>query len=409
MAKTETLVVGGGAAGMRVAISAADRGEQVTLLEGNESLGRKILISGNGRCNLTNIDADATSHYHGDNPLFARPALESHPVADTVEFFRDLGVETKEEKRGRLFPCSDQAQSVVDVLADRMRVLGVEVRTGAKVRELKRDGLFHLATDSGHRWRAERVVLASGGLSLSKLGADGSGIELAEGLGHRTTPLLPGLVALVSADACVRRMQGVKVRAEVRARLGEPERVVVDTDDLLLTKYGVSGFVILNLSAQIVPLLETGPVELLVNLLPGRSAEEVSELLKSRWEKNRHRSLDLSFAGLLSSKLVRPLLDKLELARERTVDKITKAERWRLAQTLTAWPIVASQPRPFDFAEVTIGGIRTDEIDPHTLESHICPGLYLVGEMVDIHGDLGGYNFQWAWSSAVAAGQRLGN
>jgi predicted Rossmann fold flavoprotein len=406
-AALQTIVVGGGAAGMMAAISAARSGRKVALLEGNSQLGRKILISGNGRCNLTNLDADSPHHYHGERPEFVRRTLASFPLARSLEFFHALGIETKQEKRGRLFPRSDQARSVVDLLIDELAVSGVRVATDAKAVRLSRRGNgFSLVTREGDEWLAERVILASGGVSLPKLGADASGLALAQGLGHTATPLLPGLVPLESSDRFARRMQGVKVWAEVSAPVSK-SHLVTDTDDLLLTKYGVSGFTILNLSAQLVPALERGPVELRVNLFSGQSPEQVSERLRERWARQPHRTLELSFAGLLASKITGPLLDKLKLSREQIVDTISKAQRWLLAQTLTAWPIVVTGPRSFDYAEVTIGGIRTDEVDPVTLESRLVPGLFLAGEMLDVHGDLGGYNFQWAWSSGAVAGQGL--
>ena len=408
MSALQTLVIGGGAAGMMAAVSAARLGEEVVLLEGNQQLGRKILISGNGRCNLTNVDADSPLHYHGGNPRFVRPVLKKYPLRQTLAFFADLGIEIREEKRGRFFPCSDQARSVLEVLEDRLQVLGVKVMRGIKVTSLERMEEFHVGTADGRRWKAERVIMTSGGSSASKLGADRSGLELAVGLGHSCTPLYPGLVPLVSPDPYVRRMQGVKVRAEVSAALSKG-LTIVDTDDLLLTRYGVSGFTILNLSARLVPLLAEEPREIQVNLFPGKSSEQVSEMLKGRWQKNPHRSLEMSFSGLLSSKLVIPFLERFDLPRQRRVDQLAKAQRWHLARALTNWPIVVTEPRPFDFAEVTIGGISTAEIDADTLESYLVPGLYFAGEMVDVHGDLGGFNFQWAWSSGHVAGQRGGS
>ena len=406
----ETVVVGGGAAGMVAAISAARGGHSVVVLEGNQQLGRKILISGNGRCNLTNLDADAPVHYHGGNPRFVRPALEGLPVKQTLAFFRDLGIETKVEKRQRLFPISDQAQSVVDVLADHMTRLGVEVCLGAKASGLEAltGGGFRVHSVVGHDLRADRVILASGGISVAKLGADASGMDLACGLGHTRTRLWPGLVPLISPDKSVHRMQGVRLWARVSADL--PSRCPVwDEDDLLLTKYGVSGFAVLNLSARLVPALERGPVDLSVNLFPGRTAEQMSESLKLRWQRHGHRTLALSFAGLLHSRVVGPFLQRLGLSPERAVASVTKAERWRLAQELTTWRITVSEPHSFDHAEVTIGGIDTAEIDPETLESYAVPGLYFAGEMVDVHGDLGGFNFHWAWASGHRAGARLGS
>ena len=404
-------MVGGGAAGMLAAIVAAEAGERVTLLEGSGKLGRKILISGNGRCNLTNRAADDLRHYHGAHPRFVRSALDQFRLAETLAFFADLGIEFREEKRQRLFPVSDQAQAVVDLLADRLRCLGVRVETNAKVVDMGRapnSSRFALRGAEGQCYTAARVILASGGVSLARLGADRSGMDLAVGMGHRLTELKPGLVPLISPEKYVARMQGLKVRAEVRVAL-KGGREAVDTDDLLFTKYGVSGFAILNLSARLVPELGAKRAVLRINFFPGRSPEAISQLLKERWQRHPHRSLALSFAGLLSSKLVRPLLDHLGFDAAQRVDQLGKGVRWQLAQCLTNWPIAVSGPRPFDYAEVTIGGVRTEDINPDTLESFLVPGLYFAGEMVDIHADLGGFNFQWAWASGVLAGRRLGS
>ena len=407
MTSVETVVIGGGPAGIAAAISASAAGQRVLLLEGGRELGRKILVSGNGRCNLTNLDADSLAHYHGGRPGFAGSALGSFPVERTLEFLRDLGLETKEEKRRRLFPLSDQARSVVDVLEDRLSVLGVEVRLGTKVSELESaEPGFSVTSQQGQRWRARRVILATGGVSAPKLGADATGMDLAARLGHTRTDLLPGLVPLRSPDPWVRRMRGVRVAATVTARL-VGRRAIVDTDDLLLTRYGVSGFAILNVSARVVPALQRGPVELEINLFPGRSPEEISELLLTRWRRNPHRSLELSLAGLLHSRLAGTLLDKLELRRDRAVSKVDGAQRWSLARALTGWRVAVTEAHSFEVAEVTIGGIRTEEIDPETLQSYIVPGLYFAGEMIDVHGDLGGYNLQWAWSSGHLAGLGL--
>ena len=406
--EVDTVVVGGGAAGLMAAVSAAQTRRKIVVLEANAQLGRKILVSGNGRCNLTNTDADTLSHYHGANPRFVGAVLSQLPVADTLALFADLGIQTKVEKRGRLFPVSDQARAVVDVLEDRVQQLGGRIETGARVGRIDGRGPFAVHVADGRVWRCTRLIMASGGVSVPKLGADDSGMRLVEELGHTRTALHPGLVALHSEDSRVRRMQGLKVWAQVSVALSSG-RVLVDTDDLLFAKYGVSGFTILNLSAQLVGELVNGPVELSVNLLPGRSAEQVAELLKARWEKHPHRSLELSFAGLLSTKLTRPLLDGNGYERETPVRRLSKAQRWQLAQLLTDWRIVVTEPRPFEYAEVTIGGIDSAEIDPHSLESYIVPGLYFAGEMVDVHGDLGGYNFQWAWSSGWVAGRGLGH
>jgi predicted Rossmann fold flavoprotein len=386
------------------AIKSAESGRRTALLEGNQQLGRKLLVAGNGRCNLTNRDADGLAHNHSPQPRFVRQVLGAFPLGQTLEVFGGLGLELKEEKRGRLFPVSDQAQAVVDLLEERLLHLGVEIFRGAKIKraDLGAEG-FALHSADGRWWQGSKLVLASGGISVAKLGADGSGLELARGFGHGSTSLLPGLVPLISPDEYLRPAQGVRVWAEVKAALGKG-RQATDTDDLLFTPYGVSGFAILNLSAQVVPLLEEGPVALEINLFPGQSPEQVSELLKRRWERHPQRSLAFSFTGILHSKLVGPLLVRLGADPEQQVGRLSKTRRWELAQLLTGWPVQVNQPRDFDHAEVTIGGIRTGEVDPATLESRLVPGLHLAGEMLDVHGDLGGYNLQWAWASGAVAG-----
>ncbi len=402
----DSLVIGGGAAGMMAAIQAAETGGTVVLLEAGRELGRKVLLSGNGRCNLLNVDGDDPTHYHGERPRFVRPSLAAFPVQEALGFFHDLGIETKEEKRGRLFPRSDQARSVVSLLADRLAVLGVDVCLDVRVDQLRRgeEGGFRVVGSDGIRRKAEHVIACSGGLSVPKLGADDSGIALVEGLGHTRTALYPGLVALESEDRWVRRMQGVKTWARVQA--GPGHAIVSDTDDLLFTKYGLSGFTILNLRARIVPhLRQSGPLDLTVSLLPELSAEEAGELLQARWDRHPHRDLDLSLAGLLHAKIAAALLNKAGLDASAPAGGVSKRQRWELACLLTAWPIRVTGPRDFDYAEVMIGGVRTDEIDPHTMESYVAPGLYFAGEMVDVHGDLGGYNLQWAWSSGACAGR----
>lgn len=386
------------------AIHSGEAGRRTALLEGNQQLARKVLISGNGRCNLTNRDADDPSHYHSAQPRFTRQVLAAFPLERTLDFFGGLGLGLKEEKRGRLFPVSDQAQAVVDLLEERLEQVGVVVFRGAKVRRASHDGaLFTVHSAEGRQWAGRKLVLASGGISVAKLGADGSGLELARSFGHQTTPLLPGLVPLVSPDGYLQPAQGVKVWAEVRAPLGKG-RYAVDTDDLLFTAYGVSGFSILNLSARVVPLLARGPMVLEVSLFPGRSPEEVSELLKQRWDQHPQRSLAFSFTGLLHAKLVGPLLERLGVPGDQRVAQLSKAQRWELARLLTCLPVGVSEPRDFDHAEVTIGGVRTAEVDPATLESYLVPGLYLAGELLDVHADLGGYNLQWAWASGAVAG-----
>ena len=404
----DTAVLGGGAAGLVAAISAASEGRNVILFEKGDRLGKKILISGNGRCNITNRTADDVRHYHGAPPSFIQTVLNHLPLSQTLAFFSDLGVEVHEEKRGRLFPQSNQAQSVVDVLFDRLQQLDVKICLDTEIAAVNKADYFRLETAEGQVYQAEKLIMASGGISAGKMGADGRGMEMAVNLGHEMTELKPGLVALESKEKYLRTMQGVKIVAEVVPDIPGKNRVI-DCDDLLIASYGVSGFTILSLSARVVPHLKNGPVNLRVNLFPGKDAQTISKMLRERWEKNPHRSLEMSFAGLLNKKLVRSLLKHGAFDGEQMVGNIGEEARSNIAGLLTKWSIPVYKPRDFEYAEVTIGGIRTGTINPDTLESYIIPGLYFAGEMLEVYGDLGGFNFQWAWASGLLAGKGLGN
>ena len=404
----DTAVLGGGAAGLVAAISAASEGRKVVLFEKGEKLGKKILISGNGRCNITNRTADDVRHYHGAPPPFMQSVLNYLPLSQTLSFFSDLGIEVHEEKRGRLFPQSNQAQSVVDVLADRLQQLGVRICLDTEIKAVNKSSYFRLETTKGQVYQSERLIMASGGISAGKMGADGRGMEMAVDLGHEMTELKPGLVALESKEKYLRNMQGVKIVAEVEPDIPGKNRVI-DCDDLLVTSYGVSGFTILSLSARVVPHLKNGPVNLRINLFPGNSSQTISVMLRERWKKNPHRSLEMSFTGLLNKKLVRSLLRHGAFDGEQVVGNIKNQTRNDIANLLTEWSIPVHKPREFEYAEVTIGGIKTSAINPESLESYVVPGLYFAGEMLEVYGDLGGFNFQWAWASGMLAGKTLGN
>ena len=408
MNAAQVAVIGGGAAGLMAAISAAQEGRSVVLLEGNHRLGRKILISGNGRCNLTNRDADALEHYHGTYPDFVGSVLRRYSVEDTLTFFADMGLECKTGTLGRMFPVTDQASSVLNLLEDRLNALGVQIVTDAKITALRPAERFELETARGDVWNADRVILATGGISVPKLGADSTGMLMAADLGHIQTPLYPGLVPLCGGDTHIHSMHGAKVSAalSIATPNGDVHR---DEGDLLFTKYGISGLAVLNLSAKIVPYLATGSLVCLANLLPGHSPEKVSLNLKERWTRNSHHGVALSLASILPDRIAYGVLDLLQIPGATVVSVLSKAARWQIANTLTGLPVEICEPRPFEFAEVTIGGIKSGDVDPRTMESRLVPGLYFAGEMLNVHGDLGGYNFQWAWSSGYVAGVEAGS
>lgn len=398
-----TLVVGGGAAGLMAAIAAADRGDSVTLLEKNDRLGRKILISGNGRCNMLNTDGDPT-HFHGGDPAFARGPLEAFPVEDTLAFFKDLGIETRVERRGRVFPASNQATSVVRLLEDRAVRAGIEIAYSADMSALTQGDSFRVGTTDGRVFDADRVIVTTGGTSAPSIGGSDDGMRLVCALGHRRTAIYPGLGPLETERSELHKLQGVRAMVSAQA-LVDGKLVKQDDWEILFRYYGLSGLVIFNLSEAVAPFVDAGNVSVRINFFPGMDADELEELLRARWNRHPHRSAAFSFTGLLPDKIPPVLLPLMNLPPDRPSGGITAAEGRRIAEGLTAWEVRVLKSRPFAESEVMVGGIVTDDVDPSTMASRIVPGLFLAGEMLDVHGDLGGFNFQWAWSSGWVAGR----
>jgi predicted Rossmann fold flavoprotein len=387
------------------AIAAADRGDRVTLLEKNDRLGRKILISGNGRCNMMNTDP-GLSHFHGGDPQFASHALEAFPVEETLTFFHDLGIETRVEKRGRVFPASNQASSVVRLLEDRAIRAGIQIAYSADASDLARsNGGFRAKTLDGRDFQADRVILTTGGTSAPSIGGSDDGIRLACALGHRRTPsFYPGLVPLETQRSTLHKLQGVRAMVSAEA-LVDGQVVKQDEWEILFRFYGLSGLIILNLSEAVAPFVDDGQVSIRINFFPGMNASALENKLRERWNRHPHRSAAFSFTGFLPDKIPPVLLPLLDVPPDRPAAGITEKDGRRIAEGLTAWEVQVLGTRPFSEAEVMVGGIVTDDIDPYTLESKIVPDLFFAGEMLDVHADLGGFNFQWAWSSGWVAGQ----
>jgi predicted Rossmann fold flavoprotein len=398
-----TLIVGGGAAGLMAAIAAADGGDQVTLLEKNDRLGRKILISGNGRCNMLNTDGDP-SHFHGSDSHFARNALNAFPVEDTLDFFHDLGIETRVENRGRVFPASNQATSVVRLLEDRAKRLGIQIVDFADAAELYHEDSFQVRTSDGRDFHADRVIMTTGGTSAPSIGGSDDGIRLVCALGHRRSPVFPGLGPLETERSTLHKLQGVRAMVTAQA-LVDGKTVKEDSWEILFRFYGLSGPVIFNLSESVAPFVDDDRVSVRINFFPGMGAEELETKLRDRWNRHPHRPAAFSFTGLLPDKIPPVLLPMMDVPPDRPSAGITAADGLRIAEGLTSMEVRVLGSRSFAEAEVMVGGIVTDDVDPATLESKIVPGLFFAGEMLDIHGDLGGYNFQWAWSSGWVAGR----
>jgi hypothetical protein len=397
----DVVVVGGGAAGLTAGLSAARSGARVLILERGPRPGRKILVTGNGRCNLTNALADGIEHYRGAEPRFCYGALRRFTVADTLAFFSKLGVPCVDEGDGHYYPRSFSAADVADSLELAYREAGGEVVANARVVGLAPGPPWVIAGAGGRSWSARAAVLATGGRSAPKTGSDGDGFSLAGKLGHRVTPSAPAIVPLTIAGNFSHFLQGVKVTAALRAPRSGLE---VGPAELMFAHYGVSGPLALGLSVEIGLALEGGPMDLELDLLPEMEPEDLSTFLQSRALAHPRRELGNLLLGVLPRKVLPAVLRQQGMDPAGTLGEMRGELRERLVGLLNAYPMVCTGTLGWDEAAATLGGVDTSEVEPKTLESRMHPGLFFAGEVLDVCGECGGFNLQWAWSSGYVAG-----
>jgi predicted Rossmann fold flavoprotein len=408
---TDVAIVGAGAAGLAAAVFTRriNPGRRVLLLEGATKPGAKILVSGGSRCNVTNAvvtDAD----FWGGRRSMVRRVLRAFPVSDTIAFFRELGVPLHEERDGKLFPDSNRARDVLDALMAEAGVRGASPRTGCRVQSVDRvQGGFRLNTSHGPIV-AGAVVLATGGRSLPKTGSDGAGLDMARALGHTIVPTIPALVPMTLRDdarSVHRELSGVSLEVELALRVDGRVEIRL-RGSLLWTHFGISGPVALNMSRHWLRAHSAGRE---ASLTASFAAENDFDTVDRTWTTlaaNRPRaSLQNTLATMLPASMAGVLLDRLSLAPDTALARLARDDRRRLAGALVAWPLHVTGTRGFNYAEVTAGGVLLDEVNPSTMESRVCEGLYLIGEILDVDGRIGGFNFQWAWSSARAAARGL--
>lgn len=400
------IVIGGGCAGMMAAIKAAENGAQVILFEKMPRVGRKLGITGKGRCNLTNTadTAEIIKNLPG-NGKFLYSALKNFSSTDTVNFFESLGVATKIERGGRIFPVSDDATEVIDALLKRMTVLGVEVHTNSPVTEIiaKDKKIVGVSVD-GKIIKADAVILATGGASYPATGSTGDGFKFAKQLGHTVTEILPALVPL-EVEEDIKALQGLSLKNVSVKLLAEEKKVAELFGEMLFTHFGVSGPIILTLSRQAAQLLASGKfVELEINLKPALTPEQLDARILRDFDKFKRKTIKNALVDLLPAKLIPIILDHAFLDENKKVDEITQAERRRLVENLRGLLFTITKTRPLEEAIVTAGGVSVKEINPKTMESKIVQGLFIVGEVADVDGFTGGYNLQAAWSMGNAAG-----
>ncbi len=401
------IVIGGGAAGIMAAIRAAENGAQVILFERNNKLGRKLSITGKGRCNLTNAaDTQEIIKNIPGNGKFLNSVLNSFTSNDTINFFESLGLKTKLERGNRIFPASDSAAEVIEVLTRELENLGVEVRLNSRVENIISDGEKILGVEvQGKFFDCDAVILATGGASYPATGSTGDGFNFAKNLGHTVTEILPALVPLETEEEFVQDLQGLSLK-NVRVTLKANEKFVAEIfGEMLFTHFGISGPIILTLSRQVAKLLaEKNFVEVLINLKPALTPEQLDARILRDFEKFKGKIIKNALIELLPQKLIPVILDLAYIDENKKVDEITKVERQKLLEKLRGLPLTISATRPLSEAIVTAGGISIKEINPKTMESKIVKNLFIVGEVLDIDGNTGGFNLQAAWAMGNAAG-----
>lgn len=387
---------------MTAALTAARLGHEVTLYERQARVGRKLMATGNGRCNLTNTGA-GPSNYHGEAPDFVRPALEAFPSEAALDFFRGLGLLAREEWGGRVYPLSNSANSVVDVLRQALDAAGVELIAGDRVRELKRGGSgYSVTTESGDKRSFDAVVVACGGLAGEKLGGGRDGYELLKALGHTRTALRPALVQITTEPMYPRSLKGIKADCALRV-LSRGGLLASSCGELLFTETGVSGPAAFDVSRAV---SEAGDakMELEIDFLRDYTPAEVLAHLQNRAKTAPELPASELLTGSVHNRLGRMLIKYADIDAAKLLSGLSERELRAVVSACKRFKLPVRGTEGFANAQVTAGGIRTSEFDPRTLESRLCPRLFACGEVLDIDGDCGGYNLQWAWASGALAG-----
>jgi hypothetical protein len=381
----------------------------VTLLEGAKKPGAKILVSGGSRCNVTNVrvsDAD----FWGGRSAIVRRVLRAFPTEDAVAFFRDIGVALHEEADGKLFPDSNRSRDVLDALLREAARVGIALESGCRVLDVSRSSSrdrFTVTTSTGVI-DALSVVLATGGQSLPKSGSDGAGFAIAKRLGHSIVEPTPALAPLLlSSDDIHRDLSGVSQDVELAVWIDGAIDIRL-RGAMLWTHFGVSGPVALNASRHwLRAQLSNRRIAITVNFRPDRQLEDVDAEWTRRTAEHPRSTVQTALAAMVPASTAAVLLRRLEIDGNGALAHFPRDQRRRLSRALVEWPLSVVGTRGYNYAEATAGGVTLTEIDPSTMQSRVCPGLYLVGEMLDVDGRIGGFNFQWAWSTGWVAGRAI--
>lgn len=409
-----TVIIGGGPAGLMAAISSAKNEDKVTIIEKMNSCGKKLLITGKGRCNITNnAQMDKFMANTPTNPKFLYGVFNNFTNKDIIELLESEGVKTKVERGERVFPVSDRAQDVLEALLHILKKENVQILTNTTAKRIITDAeknVLGVELDDGKEIKADKIILATGGKSYPVTGSTGDGYRIAKDLGHTITKIEPSLVPLTSHDEVCKKLQGLSLR-NVAIRLQICDKVVYkDFGEMLFTHFGVSGPIVLSASSYLVKtknieqILKEDKVELEIDLKPALSEEKLDARILRDFEKQKNKQFKNSLDKLLPQKLIPVIIEKTNINESKKINEITKQERQKLVNELKHFKISINGTRPIEEAIVTSGGINIKEINPKTMESKLINGLYFAGEIIDVDCLTGGYNLQVAWSTGYTAG-----
>lgn len=396
-------VIGGGAAGMMAAITAAREGVKVTILEHKDRIGKKILSTGNGRCNFTNT-FQTPACYRSDNRDFAWNIIQKFNVEKTISFFKELGIYPK-DRNGYLYPYSDQAAAILEVLQIEIAKLDICVMTEINVLDIQPVKRGIRVTTDKKTITVDSVILACGSKAAPVTGSDGSGYQLAKLLGHRIVPVLPALVQLRCAEKFYKSISGVRVQGTVEI-YADDISLASDTGEIQLTNYGISGIPVFQVSRYAAKAIyQKQSVTAVLNFMPDMNKDEFLSFLQERITLCPHKTLDEFFTGIFPKKLCELWIRLSRLPKEMRVSDLSGEQLEKLVLLIQHLRTHITETNAFEQAQICCGGVDTTEINPNTLESNYVPGIYFAGELLDVDGICGGYNLQWAWSSGFVAGR----
>lgn len=409
MRVNKILVVGAGPAGMMAAIRAGQLKQDVTLLEKNPILGKKLLLSGKGRCNLTNAcDLDLFLNRFSSDGQFLRDAFKRFFNAELIKFFEERGLKLKTERQLRVFPVTDRSGSIVDVLNRELQKYGVKVLFKANLTDviITNGAVKGIELSNKENIECQKLILATGGTTYKFTGSTGEGIEIARRLGHKIVPIRPGLVGLKTKDAFVKSLEGLTLK-NIRLKFTDgKKRLISEIGELMFTDTGISGPLVLTLSGAVIDwLAQAKCVTCEIDLKPGLTKEQLEARFLREFASNPKKTIKNTFKELLPQSLIKIFLEKADLSPEKIVSQIAQVERARLVSLLKAFSLDIIGSRPLEDAMVSRGGVSLKDINPRTMESRKVRGLYFCGEMIDVDADTGGFNLQAAFSTGYLAGE----